>query len=262
MPLTHGSMGIQSYRNAIMGKTSVIGGATSYTARPSLKTTSHGSATTHSQSLPVPLLQKSTRVDPVRSALTFGSVNPDTLQNRHQWGEEPLQQLHSTGGNLISGVRSLDLNGGLTPRWGLSDEASSALPVQDEFPHLDIINDLLDEGNPMSVMQGLDAYRTHQNDHHHTLARHYTFPREIQSSSGRLFYNDGVQRIYGSPSSQYSSELMDYSTFMNGQSQWQMGGSTIDHQPLDGGGYPYHDTSDMPSGLNGYGMFHRPGNGP
>lgn len=298
----HGSA-LQSYRNAIMGKTTMGAGAPSYTPRPSPSLASHGVA--YSQPLPsfvpsssVPLLQKSARVEQgsVRPGLTFGSVNPEALQNRPQWAEEPLQQLQAAarGGRmqdptLVGGIRGLDI-GGSVGRSFFFDEAAPPLPArqpvgvtQDEFPHLDIINDLLDEEQTVG-RQGLNGY-PHQ--HHPTLNRQYTFPREMSSSmdvgasnGGRYFnqmaqcYDDGIQRMYGSPSSRfdgqrgaYAADLLDYAAYVNGrldgvgQSQWPMGGAA-DHPGMDGNGYPYQhpDSPDLACGLNGYGLY-RPANG-
>ncbi|CAA7404067.1 unnamed protein product [Spirodela intermedia] len=301
VPTTHGNV-LQSYRNAIMGKTTMGAGAPSYTPRPSPSLASHN--VTYSQSLPsfvpsspVTLLQKSARVEQssVRPGLTFGSVNPEALQNRHQWAEEPLQQLQATSRgrmqdtNLVSSIRALDISGSVSRSY-FFDEAALPLPArqpvgvtQDEFPHLDIINDLLDEEQTVG-RQGLNGY-PHQ--HHPTLNRQYTFPREISSSidvgasnGSRYFnqmgqcYDDGIQRMYGSPSSHfdgqrggYSSDLLDYSAYVNGrldgvgQGQWPMGGAA-DHPPMDANGYPYQhpDSPDLACGLNGYGMY-RPANG-
>ncbi|CAA6667244.1 unnamed protein product [Spirodela intermedia] len=283
VPTTHGNV-LQSYRNAIMGKTTMGAGAPSYTPRPSPSLASHN--VTYSQSLPsfvpsspVTLLQKSARVEQssVRPGLTFGSVNPEALQNRHQWAEEPLQQLQATSRgrmqdtNLVSSIRALDISGSVSRSY-FFDEAALPLPARQPV------------GSRLLWRQGLNGY-PHQ--HHPTLNRQYTFPREISSSidvgasnGSRYFnqmgqcYDDGIQRMYGSPSSHfdgqrggYSSDLLDYSAYVNGRLDGvgQASGRWVvppDHPPMDANGYPYQhpDSPDLACGLNGYGMY-RPANG-
>uniref|UniRef100_A0A1D1YHT4 MATH domain-containing protein At5g43560 n=2 Tax=Anthurium amnicola TaxID=1678845 RepID=A0A1D1YHT4_9ARAE len=287
---THSNV-LQSYRNAIMCKTTMGASSPNFTPHPSSSCASHAAA--HSQSLPafVPSstsfpLQKSTRVDPasIRPGLTFGSVNPESLQTRHQWTEEPLEATSSMmhNPNLVSDIQRLDISG-TRPRSLYFDEASMRHPPglpQDDFPHLDIINDLLDEEQSVGKF-GSNEYH---HSHHPALNRQYTFPCDVSnaadvsaSDGSGYYYDDGIHRAYAASNGHFNrrrdlaSEQLDLSAYMNGplesvnRSQWPVG--ALDHSILGlvsagADTYPYQlpDSSNLASGLNGYAMY-RPASG-
>ncbi|MQL81019.1 hypothetical protein Taro_013482 [Colocasia esculenta] len=293
-PSTHSNV-LQSYRNAIMNKTTSAG-TPNFGPRPSSSST--GPTPAYAQSLPAfapspsaTSLQKPARVDhaSVRPGLTFGSVNPESLQTRRQWTDEHLQ-FESTSTimqnpNLVCDMQRLDVSG-TRPCSFYFDDATSmrqALGVaQDEFPHLDIINDLLDEEQSVTRLGSSEYHHLH----HATLNRQYTFPGDISTAADvgtsngscyfdRLgqYYDDGIPRLYGSTSGHFdlTSNQLDLSAYVNGQldgvnrSQWPI--SSVDHSILGLGsaetnGYPYQlpDSSNMACGLNGYSMY-RPASG-
>ncbi|XP_078441812.1 TNF receptor-associated factor homolog 1a-like isoform X2 [Wolffia australiana] len=291
---SHGNVVFQSYRNAIIGKTTMSSGVAvtpSFSSRPSLGLPSHGAATAaavaYPQSSPsfvpsssIHVLQRSATVETARPGLTFGSMNPEALQSRTQWADEPMQPIQPSRGvqqdhqNLVSSVQALDVSSGAVPRSYFFQDATMSLP--DEFPHLDIINDLLNEEHQTFGREDLDGYPHHT--HHPALSRQYTFPMEISTSTvdvsssngGRLFsqmghqgYDEGIQRFYGSPSRHYAADMMDYSPYVNGQVQWPMrGAATGDIQQLDGSGYSYQQQQHHGSPDLGYGIYHRPASGP
>lgn len=161
-------------------------------------------------------------------------------------------------------------------------------PMADEFPHLDIINDLLDDEQGMGrvthgsrIFQGLGNGPALFN-------RQFTYPTDMSLSSemgslgtscrldrSRSYHENGFQQDYGS-GGQYSSvrEFTPHGSsmpYINGQldsvvpNQWQLLGpdlSLLGMRTSGMDGYPYSisDYSNMTCGVNEYGMF-RPSNG-
>ncbi|KAF8401834.1 hypothetical protein HHK36_012780 [Tetracentron sinense] len=276
----------QSYRNAIMGKT--VG------ASPA------GFAPHHSSSfginpLPAYSQQPSSLVSSLKdensvgSGFTFGTVTSEILQNRPQWMTECPQQDVANG--ILCGSGS---SGSQTYFSGELPGSMSARQTQgvsaDEFPHLDIINYLLDEEHSIGRTAKANAvFQSPSNGHHHPLNRQFTFPgymglsAEVGPSRNCCrfdqlagYHDDGMQWVYGSSSGHFDG-LRDVvpqvgpSAYANGQidgviqNQWPVGGSDLSMLSMrnpESNGYPFlsPDYPNCVCGVNVYTEF-RPSNG-
>ncbi|CAL5395306.1 unnamed protein product [Camellia sinensis] len=310
-PATH-SYVPQCYRNAIMG-TPVSASSTGFT-QPQSPSSAVNQLQSYPQlsnmkSAPMFLPHSSERIEPnlVKPSLSFGMVNHDMLQNGPQWMECPPQRdgnrsIHygSSMHDDIHNHHKLDLYKPVHSRSqdhfptefpaSISSGRQSQGLFADEFPHLDIINDLLDDEHGMAL--GARASMNFQNfgNGPHHLNRQFTFPGDIGMSNDmapstsssnfertRSYHDDGFQRGYSSLGSHYDPlrdmiPQVNQRPYANGQidglipNQWQMGGSDLSYLSMrntDGGdGYRYHipDYSNLPCSDNGYTVF-RPSNG-
>ncbi|KAH9625489.1 hypothetical protein KSS87_018348 [Heliosperma pusillum] len=270
----------QSYRNAIVGNsfTPSLGAFThpSQPVNPVVNT-----STTFSQQPALvhnPMFLESSCVSSGNSVL---SGQP--------WIENPQRDVNRSlmfdSQSVLNEISHFDLyrpmnNGSLghfAPDFPVSTsgrQVQSALA--DEFPHLDIINDLLDDEvigrtRGSTVFPGMGP----------TFNRQFTYPTDMSLSSNeghvssscrfdrsRSHPSDGFQQNYG-PSSPYDSvrEFIPQGSSvpcMNGQNdsslQWQLLGPNLSSMGLDGYSYNIPDNSNMACGVNGYAMF-RPSNG-
>lgn len=299
----------QSYRNAMMGGP-VAGSSSTYSQNNSASSVVNPS---HSYSqapslVSAPLFSphSSDRMDtnPTKPSLSFGMLNhhDGMLQNGSLWMDRPQRgadgsrNLHGDHNSLASELHSLDLNGPMQSR--SQEHLPSEYPactsgrlnhhvLPDEFPHLDIINDLLDDGHGVGMASRVNSdYQMFSSAPHH-INRQYTFPGDPNMSGGagpsasacrfdrtRSYHDDGFQNSYGAPGRSYDT-LRDMvppgssRPYVNGQvdsymaSQWQMAGSDLPLlRNMDGDGYPYHlpDYQNLSVGINGYTVF-RPSNG-
>ncbi|XP_068669726.1 TNF receptor-associated factor homolog 1b-like isoform X2 [Aristolochia californica] len=288
----------QSYRNAIMGKTSGSSPATyvphssSSSLNPPLTSYSQASSTLAPSSLGLPS-QHSTRKNDTssRSGFTFGTVTPEILL-QPQWMDETSQQEMNgmLGPHLLNDISGSDIYGSTSSGSGMCfSEEVQTRQAQDEFPHLDIINYLLDEeqnigraGKVNGVLQN-----SHSGHHQPPLSRQLTFPSDIgMADMGPSInccrfdraarYEDGTQRMYSASGSPYDSMMevgprIGMSVYANGQmdgmmqNQWA-GNTTTDLSLLNmrnvDDGYPFQlpDYSSLACGLNGYSIF-RPADG-
>lgn len=302
----------QSYRNAIIGKTTMGSstGGLSHSASVSLieapSTSSSQSATSFTSSSmlpPTPGARKEHQMN-CRPTFTFGSVKPDALPNHHERNDDGLHQpattsrstttttpapTPTTGSSLVNGIERLEIcEDEPPPEKQLLCSSSTPLVqppiggVVEEFPHIDIINDLLDEEQSSS-----NLYYPHHHLHQ-SFSRHYTFPGDISSSdlsllannSGRYeqteqYYDDGFQNIYSNSSVSPLHRLregqfphMDLSASyaispLDGMVQIHWPYSHADLSTVNLGntgtdGYSYQQFSDYSSlgrGANGYGMY-------
>ncbi|CAN4091831.1 unnamed protein product [Withania somnifera] len=289
---------VQSYRNAIMG--SPVPGSPASFGLPHSPVSAVNSSHSYSQqppviSVPLFLPQGLERAEPssVRPSFSYGMVNNNgSLQNGQQW-EYPqrdscrtMPQNHPSASNgnrkfdmfkAVNSRRHDHLPDSLACTSGRQPKSVSA----DEFPHLDIINDLLNDDHgigrtsmPDSGFQSFSSGLQHLN-------HGFAFPGEIStpvdldspSSSCRFersqSYHDMIQH-------NYSAGLFDSAgdMIMNGHhhmdglvpNQWQMMGSDpsflrMRNGSIDGS-HPYTgpDYSNLACGVNGYGVF-RPSNG-
>ncbi|XP_038977139.1 TNF receptor-associated factor homolog 1b-like isoform X2 [Phoenix dactylifera] len=290
----------QSYRNAIMGKTT-MGASPAGFAHHS---TSSGQGVGYSQA-PSALVSSASVLPPQNSArkeqssgrrgFIFGSVKPETL-----YGQPPRKddcacpEPSSCGGrsssNDVSDIERLDIYGEMQAKHPSAEIPSSANSYQaqgvvaDEFPHLDIINDLLDE----EQSNGKAANGLHHH-HHHSFSRQYSFPGDASTADfgplngscrfdqAEQFGDEGFQRVYGSSNSSVHGlreghfSQADLSAYVNGQmdgvmqNQWLYGCTDLSMLNLgtgDANGYSYQlpEYSNLVSGVNGY--MYRPANGP
>ncbi|KAL8486580.1 hypothetical protein ACS0TY_023315 [Phlomoides rotata] len=294
----------QSYRNAMMGGP-VSGSSSSYSQNHSANSVVNASHP-YSQapslvSAPLFSPHASDRMDPsaIKPSLSFGMMSHhDMVQSANLWIDRSQRNdsrnLHNDPNSLVNDMQSLDLNGPMLSR--SQDHFPSEFPactsgrqnhaLQDEFPHLDIINDLLDDehGVGMVARVNSDYYQRFSSGPH--MNRQYTFPGDpgpgpgpSASSCGidrtRSYHDDGYQHGYGTSGRTYDS-LRDMMMggagsrpYVNGQvdsymtNQWQMGGSDSPLlRNMDNDGYPYHipEYANLGIGINGYTVY-RPSNG-
>ncbi|KAL3828235.1 hypothetical protein ACJIZ3_017037 [Penstemon smallii] len=274
----------QSYRNAIIGS-HVTGNSSAYTQ--------NHSSSSYSQAPSPYSPHSSDRMDPNphEPGFSFGPLWTDYPQRDNNSRNLPVN--HAT---LLNDMQGFDLYNPVNSRSqpsdfqaGISGRQNHALA--DEFPHLDIINDLLDDehvtgGNISRSNSGYQNFSSHLN-------RQFSFPCDPGMSSGlglgtstsscrfertRSYNDDVFQHGYGSP---YDT-MRDFipqgqaSTrpYLNGPvdglmpNQWQMGGLDLPYMSVmnaaDNDGYPYHhhvpEYPNLSVGVNGYTVF-RPSNG-
>lgn len=291
----------QSYRNAMMGGP-VSGSSSTYSQNHSSNSVVNASHP-YSQgpahaSAPLFSPHSSDRMDPtaIKPSLSFGMMSHhDMVQSANLWIDRSQRNdsrnLHNDPNSLVNDMQNLDMNGPILSR--SQDHLPSEFPAgtsgrqnhafQDEFPHLDIINDLLDDEHVGMVARvNSDYYQRFSSGPH--INRQYTFPGDpgpgpgpSASSCGidrtRGYHDDGYQHGYGrnydslrdmmmsgpASSRAYGNGLVD--SYMT--NQWQMGGSDLSGRNMDNDGYPYHIPPEYPNlgvGINGYTVY-RPSNG-
>ncbi|KAG7991862.1 hypothetical protein I3843_02G100000 [Carya illinoinensis] len=304
LPATHGYVP-QSYRNAIVGN-AVASGSCGF-AHPNSQSSGMNQSSAFSQSAtsvsaPMFLPQSPERVDPtmVKSGLPYGMVMRDVLQTGAHWMEssqrEASRNMHYDHTYLLNDVQNLSL---YKPAYnGSQGQLSNQFPactsgqqsqgvLADEFPHLDIINDLLDD--ELSIGKaGSTVYESLSNGPQ-LLNRQFSFPGDTSISGdvsssysscrferSRSYHNDGFPQRLHSSGSHYES-MRDFipqgnaSLYVNGQvdglvlNQWQVAGSDLSllgMRNTEGDGYPCYnpDYSNVACGVNGYRVF-RPSNG-
>ncbi|KAJ0499653.1 putative MATH/TRAF domain-containing protein [Helianthus annuus] len=236
------SYGPPSYRNAMMGS--------------QVSATSSAFSQTHSYSQPMFLPQTPERIDTnsIRPSFSFGMMNHDVvLQNGSQWMES-VQRDNGISRSQPQGM------------------------LADEFPHLDIINDLLDDEYAMPIASTPGPSFLNGPRH---LSHQFTFPGDVggsldqgPSTSSCRFdrtrsFPEEFQHSYGG-GFDFSRDLIspqpNLQPYVNGQidglvqNQWQIGGSDLSYglRTMDGDGYPYHmpaEFSSLTMGVNGYTMY-------
>lgn len=220
------------------------------------------------------------------TSLSFGMVNhhDNMMQNGSLWMEQRSQRDFNSLANELN--HSLDLSRSEFPA-GTSGRLNHML--QDEFPHLDIINDLLDDEHGVGL--GARTNTDYQMFPNH-MSRQYSFPGDPNLSNGpgpssspcrfdrtRSYNDDSFQYGYGRSFDairEMGPGSSSRASYVNGQvdgfmaNQWQMGGSD---QPLlrnmESDGYPYHlpeyqnqnQNQNLSVGINGYPMFRPSSNG-
>jgi hypothetical protein len=288
----------QSYRNAIMGPTSstttTISTATSpgFTQPHSPSTRVVNPLQSYTQA-PLFVPKSSEWMEPnlLKPTLPFGMVSRQVLQNGPQWGESSQRDTPNLDFYNPVNSRSQDRFASDFPASTSGRQNRSAMT--DDFPHLDIINDLLDDENgiPKATRANTSFHQSFSNAHH--LNRQFSFPMDIGMSNdtgpttssssferARSYRDDGFQRSYASFGGHFDSlgesfPQANSRPFVNGQidgliqsNQWQMGGSDLSYLSMSNAdsygpnGYPYYipDYSNLSHGDNGYPVF-RPSNG-
>ncbi|ONK59643.1 uncharacterized protein A4U43_C08F8730 [Asparagus officinalis] len=129
--------------------------------------------------------------------------------------------------------------------------------MPDEFPHLDIINDLLDEDHRTVGRTTLNNY--HQHDDFHSVNQQYCFTTDIDSMNASFQF--GLSDCYYDELSQ-----MIYDCGFNGfgmdsllQSQWPINSGDLSVLNINGYAYPLSEYSAR--GLDGYNMMYQRANG-
>eukprot|EP00257_Ricinus_communis_P004104 XP_002517004.2 TNF receptor-associated factor homolog 1a [Ricinus communis] len=248
-----------SYRNAIVGNpvgssSSGFTHASSHTLGVNLQSAHTQPAALVSGSMFLP--QSSDRIEPnsVQSGFPFGMVTRDVLENGPQRME------------------------------------SSQGVVTDEFPHLDIINDLLDDEHGIGKAVGANNVFQSLGNGPHFLNRQCSFPGDVGVSTDllsstssscrfertRSYHDGGFQRSYSSFGSNFDGvrEYIPQASplpYANGhidgrlQNQWQMTASDISLAGMrnaEGDGSPYYgpDYSSLACNSNGYAVY-RPSSG-
>lgn len=265
-PVTHR----QSYRNAMMG-TNIPSPPTS---------TSSGHTQAQSANMPLNLLQPNTPpaksmyppMFPLQSSESR-MVNPPSVRNDIQ-ALDLFKQVHN---------RSRDSFPIESPACTSGRQSHGAL---DEFPHLDIINDILnDEYETGNISMGTSTSFQNFNSVPPYLHRQLSYPGDVgmtnpilggpSASFGRFertrsYQENGFQPSYSSFGSPFESARdffpqPNMRPFLTEQidglvpNQWQVPGSDLSYltRTLDGGGYPYHiqDYSNLVGNSNGYTVF-------
>ncbi|KAG0521541.1 hypothetical protein BDA96_08G169900 [Sorghum bicolor] len=284
----------RTYRNAMMEKSS--GGGSSFTHQQGSSeqaVTPLQSIFTSQPSIPSSETLSRKEETSLRPGFTFGTVKPESL-NPYQGREETSQQASSSSSsssdcmpsnsNIRSEIAKLNLNGRSRSKQLLSEISTRFTPYQpqglvaDEFPHLDIINDLLDE-------EQSDRRRVLQPG----FVQQFSMPNGASTSEYGLFsepylfdqseqyFDEEPPRFY-SPLSSAPRRLRDrsYSHFdlpsysSSSQfddlmmSQWPYSRTDISMPSFgsDTSGYPYQ-AQDFPSSANRASRYpsYRPANG-
>lgn len=274
--------GPQSYRNAIIGKNSM--GPISSGSIPCPSITSSTQSGIHSPPTTVFMtspstasLQSSSNTDKISMLSGFGfrPVIPDTLSGGSQQCEGVLvsdaassRMLHS---NIINHTARLNIHEGAS----LKREVGSSISSQQsqgsnsyEFPHIDMINYLLDEDQVVE-----EEIKTNGQDQLRMNRHQYTFPGSMSFSDRGLsngssqyegpgqFYDDAMQRsLYRSSSNVHYDVRMDPTVYANGHivdpSVHGMDPSDIHRYHS----YQLPDYSSTTRSFNGYNVY-RPANG-
>lgn len=205
----------QSYRNAIIGK---ITSARGSCLNDDTTSCSQSVAYSHSPSMflsSTSMLppQTPTRMDhpSLRHGLTFGCLKPEVVHSQHlgrddSYHESSSSSSQSFGSSLGDNMGKLNVYGKSLAQKYPAESASRVTPyhaqgtVGDEFPHLDIINDLLDDEQNVGRTARSPQY---------AFSRQFSFPGNLSSadpgslgSSGQFeqldqYYDEGFHRGYG-----------------------------------------------------------------
>ncbi|KAK6786859.1 hypothetical protein RDI58_015384 [Solanum bulbocastanum] len=295
-PATH-SYVPQSYRNAIMG--GLVSGSPVGFSQPHSPSSAVNSPHPYSQS---PSLTSGLMLSPEcpertehRSAgpsFSYGMANEDTSWNGQKWESSASYCRSVSHPFVLNDIQESDMLKPVNSR--THDHLPSELPactsgcqsqsvLADEFPHLDIINDLLNDengiGRASEPNSGWQRYSNHLN-------RQFSYPGDISMATDlgpstrscrferTRSYHDELQHYYsgGLYNSIRNMIPQPNPQFVNGQidqlvhDQWQLMHSDPSFLGMRNGhtdtGYLYHtpDYSNMACGVNRYRVF-RPSNG-
>jgi hypothetical protein len=277
----------QTYRSAMM-KSSLSGRG--FTHQPgSSEQRAHWQSIFTSQPPILPSENLSRKAETsLRPGFTFGTVKPESL-NQYQCREDSSQQASSSSNNdsapgslnIGSEIEKLNLQGRSQSKQLLSEISTRFTPYQpqglvgDEFPHLDIINDLLEEeqSERRKVLQ-------------HDFVRQYSMPNGASTPECDMFgdpylFDRSEQYFEEEPPRLYSPLGMarglrdrSYSHFdipTSGQyedmimvGQWPYSRTDLSMASFgsDSSGYSYQ-SRDYPNLSNGTGRYpsYRPANG-
>jgi hypothetical protein len=301
-PATHSHVP-QSYRNAMMGN-HMTSTATSFTNSSSSSGVHQSSG--YSQpplvSSPIFLSQSSDKMDSMsgQSSVPFSLITRDVLQNGlgPQWMEsshrDTNRSMHYEPSSRLNDVQNFDMFKPVNSRsldqmpnefQACTSRRQNQGLLADEFPHLDIINDLLDDEHGIGNEAGTSSVFQSFNDGSHMLNRQFTYPGDLDTNDdlgsstscrferSRSYHDPGFQQGYGSSIGHF--DYRDYNPqastqpYGNGKvdglvpNHWQMAGSDLSYLGLrnpDNDGYSYYQDYSNLTGVNGYTVF-RPSNG-
>ncbi|XP_047180057.1 TNF receptor-associated factor homolog 1b-like isoform X2 [Vigna umbellata] len=305
LPATH-RRAPQSYRNVIIGNpvASTAASLTHSSSSSSAVNPSPGYSQPSSLVSSVFLPQSSDRLDKSsgQSGVHFSLIARDVLQNGSQWIERsqresnrmPLDQPSrlddARNHDLYRPAHSRSMGNMSTEFPACGSGRHNQGLIVDEFPHLDIINDLLDDEYVIGKSAKSSSAFQSLNNGPQLLNRQSTFPGDLSANDdlgsstsscrferSRSYHHDHrLQGGYGLSGGHYDS-VRDYIPPMNnvhcvnGQvdglipNQWQVGGSDLLYLGMrntENGNYAYYpDYSNMTCGVNGYTVF-RPSSGP
>ncbi|XP_022980829.1 TNF receptor-associated factor homolog 1a-like isoform X1 [Cucurbita maxima] len=303
-PATH-SYAPQSYRNAIMGNhvaPSSAGYVHLSTSTSGMSPSSAFSLASAMVSSPMFVPHNSDRLDSnaVRSSFPFGMVTRDVLSNSPQWVEasqrEVVRSMHYNS-SLLNEVQDLykkpirgSTSEALTGEFSACTSGRQLQGFVEDFPHLDIINDLLDDENIVGISARDNSMFRSLGNGPSLLNRQFSLPGDMGVMAGdvgsstssccrfertRSYHDGGFQRGYSSSISHYEP-AMDFippstqqQQHLNGQidglvPNWRPASdlSLLGTRALDFDGYQYlnADYSNMAQGINGYNVY-RPSDG-
>ncbi|KAL5075052.1 hypothetical protein RYX36_014036 [Vicia faba] len=290
-PATH-SYVPQSYRNAIIGKTAT---STAPSLTHSSSSCSGGNpSSSYSQasslvSSSMFLSQSSDRMDAnvVQSGVPFGMRTHDVLQNGHHWIESSQRELtrsmqydQSSGINgdqnhdLYRPLHSRSMDNMLTEFPACTSGRQNQALLVDEFPHLDIINDLLDDEHSIGMTSRTSLGFGSLGNGSQSLNRQFSFPGDLDVNGDRgssissyrlersqsYHHDHGFRGGYSSSHGHFDS-LREFIPqvrsipYVNGHvdglipNQWQVAGSDLLYAGMrntENDGYPYYpDYSNM-----------------
>jgi hypothetical protein len=254
----------RSYRNAMMEKGSAgASGITHPTSSSGQGVTLSHSMFSSSPSILSPDTSFRKENSSLKPGFTFGTVKPESL-NQYQWREEGAQEASCSSSSNDHGVlnssmgnepEKLNLNGRPRSKQLLSEISTRFTPYQpqglvgDEFPHLDIINDLLDEelSDRRKVLQP-------------GFARQFSLPNNVPNNASMPDYGMFSDPYLFDQSEQYYDEdLPPYYSDLNGApqglrdrsySQFDLpsySSSQFDDMAMSQWPYSRADNSSMPS---------------
>ncbi|XP_057771382.1 TNF receptor-associated factor homolog 1a-like isoform X2 [Salvia miltiorrhiza] len=298
-PSTH-NHAPQSYRNAIVGGTaagSLPAFTQNHSASSVVKASVSYSHTPPLVSTPMFSPHSSDWMEPNQSkpSFAFGMMSHhDRLQNRPLWVDsyqsENSRNQPGHCASQLDGMQSYDLYS--SSRVRSQDHLQSGISacttgrqnhvLTDEFPHLDIINDLLDDEHGVGNLSASGpAYQSFSNGSHY-LNRHFSFPGDpaMSTSSCRFermmqsYQDDVLQHSYGGASRDTLGHMIPRASsrpYLNGQidgltpNQWQVAGPDLPFPSArttenNGRLYSMADYQNLTVDVNGYAVF-RPSNG-
>lgn len=298
----------QSYRNVMMGNhatASSAGYTLTQAPNPPVYSSHSQPSSVISSSMYLP--QSSERIDTksIRTNVSFGMLSHDVLHNGPSWMDSPSRDNNRSNCNspiqsgpqwmeshqrdtrgsingehsLCSDIQNFDMN--MQSR--TQDQSPIGFPVGtsgrqnpgvlvDDFPHLDIINDLLDDEIIMAATTS-SGFRTFSNGPHHQNQR-FTFHGDIglsgdlgPSTSSHMF--ERTQSYHNSTSGQFDSNTFHQANLQPYQdghtdglipNQWQMDTSDLSYLSMrssETDGFSYHipEYSNLVSGVNGYTVY-------
>lgn len=297
--VSHGYVPL-SYRNAIIGNSSAS------TSAVFTNQCSPSSVVKVSAYMPSPTLASSPMfLNPSTDSMDygapklgfpFGTMNRDVMSNGPQWLENLDGRSARSDPPLQGDVRNMEYYRSSHSRSRdhfpdlqacTSGRQTQGLPA-DDFPHLDIINDLLDDEQAVGKVTRSGLGFQSLGGRSLSLNRQFSFPHDLGISGDvesaasscsfervRSYRENGIQPAFGSfPGSFDSTGFIPQVSSLphaNGQidglipSQWHMAGSDLSMLGMknpEHDGYPFYasDYSNLACGVNGYKAF-RPPNG-